>query len=78
MKNSKITKKKSKIRTVRYFLLHVSVMCMCVCACVCACVHVCVSPVSPGMAAVIDGTEVVYRDYVDISVAVATPKVSCA
>jgi 2-oxoglutarate dehydrogenase E2 component (dihydrolipoamide succinyltransferase) len=26
--------------------------------------------------AVIDGTEIVYRDYVDISVAVATPKVN--
>jgi 2-oxoglutarate dehydrogenase E2 component (dihydrolipoamide succinyltransferase) len=25
--------------------------------------------------AVIDGTDIVYRDYVDISVAVATPKV---
>ena len=30
----------------------------------------------PVVNAVIDGTDVVYRDYVDISVAVATPKVS--
>lgn len=29
----------------------------------------------PVVNAVIDGTEIVYRDYVDISVAVATPKV---
>lgn len=29
----------------------------------------------PVVNAVIDGTDVVYRDYVDISVAVATPKV---
>jgi len=26
---------------------------------------------------VIDGSDIVYRDYVDISCAVATPKVSC-
>ena len=31
----------------------------------------------PVVNAVIDETEIVYRDYVDISVAVATPKVSC-
>jgi len=31
----------------------------------------------PTVNAVIEGTEIVYRDYVDISVAVATPKVSC-
>jgi len=30
----------------------------------------------PVVNAVIDGQEIVYRDYVDISVAVATPKVS--
>ena len=30
----------------------------------------------PVVNAVIDGAEIVYRDYVDISVAVATPKVS--
>ena len=30
----------------------------------------------PTVNAVIDGTEIVYRDYVDISVAVATPKVA--
>jgi 2-oxoglutarate dehydrogenase E2 component (dihydrolipoamide succinyltransferase) len=30
----------------------------------------------PEVNAVIDGNEIVYRDYVDISVAVATPKVS--
>ena len=30
---------------------------------------------SPTVNAVIDGTDIVYRDYVDISVAVATPKV---
>jgi len=30
----------------------------------------------PTVNAVIEGTEIVYRDYVDISVAVATPKVS--
>jgi len=30
----------------------------------------------PVVNAVIDGTEIVYRDYVDISVAVATPKVN--
>lgn len=30
----------------------------------------------PVINAVIDGNEIVYRDYVDISVAVATPKVS--
>ena len=29
----------------------------------------------PAVNAVIDGNEIVYRDYVDISVAVATPKV---
>lgn len=29
----------------------------------------------PVVNAVIDGNEIVYRDYVDISVAVATPKV---
>ena len=29
----------------------------------------------PSINAVIDDTEIVYRDYVDISVAVATPKV---
>lgn len=29
----------------------------------------------PAVNAVIDGTEIVYRDYIDISVAVATPKV---
>lgn len=29
----------------------------------------------PVVNAVIDGSEIVYRDYVDISVAVATPKV---
>ena len=29
----------------------------------------------PTVNAVIDGNEIVYRDYVDISVAVATPKV---
>ncbi len=29
----------------------------------------------PSVNAVIDGGEIVYRDYVDISVAVATPKV---
>lgn len=29
----------------------------------------------PAVNAVIDGTDIVYRDYVDISVAVATPKV---
>ena len=29
----------------------------------------------PVVNAVIDGTDIVYRDYVDISVAVATPKV---
>jgi len=27
--------------------------------------------------AVIEGNEIVYRDYIDISVAVATPKVGC-
>jgi 2-oxoglutarate dehydrogenase E2 component (dihydrolipoamide succinyltransferase) len=32
----------------------------------------------PSVNAVIDQTEIVYRDYVDISVAVATPKVSGA
>ena len=31
----------------------------------------------PTVNAVIDGNEIVYRDYIDISVAVATPKVSC-
>lgn len=31
----------------------------------------------PVVNAVIDENEIVYRDYVDISVAVATPKVSC-
>lgn len=31
----------------------------------------------PAVNAVIDDLEIVYRDYVDISVAVATPKVSC-
>ena len=31
----------------------------------------------PVVNAVIDGNEIIYRDYVDISVAVATPKVSC-
>ena len=31
---------------------------------------------SPVVNAVIDSNEIVYRDYVDISVAVATPKVS--
>jgi 2-oxoglutarate dehydrogenase E2 component (dihydrolipoamide succinyltransferase) len=30
----------------------------------------------PVVNAVIDGTEIIYRDYVDISVAVATPKVN--
>ena len=30
----------------------------------------------PTVNAVIDGQEILYRDYVDISVAVATPKVS--
>merc|ERR1719189_240944 len=30
---------------------------------------------NPTVNAVIDGTEIVYRDYIDISVAVATPKV---
>uniref|UniRef100_A0A0P4W6Q9 Dihydrolipoyllysine-residue succinyltransferase component of 2-oxoglutarate dehydrogenase complex, mitochondrial n=1 Tax=Scylla olivacea TaxID=85551 RepID=A0A0P4W6Q9_SCYOL len=30
----------------------------------------------PTVNAVIDGSEIVYRDYVDISVAVATPKVT--
>ena len=30
----------------------------------------------PTVNAVIDGNEIVYRDYVDISVAVATPKVA--
>ena len=35
---------------------------------VCVCVCVCLS-------SVIDGSEVVYREYIDISVAVATPKV---
>ena len=30
----------------------------------------------PVVNAVIDGSEIIYRDYVDISVAVATPKVS--
>ncbi len=29
------------------------------------------------LSVVIDGNEIVYRDYVDISIAVATPKVSC-
>jgi 2-oxoglutarate dehydrogenase E2 component (dihydrolipoamide succinyltransferase) len=29
----------------------------------------------PAVNAVIDGTDIVYRDYIDISVAVATPKV---
>ena len=29
----------------------------------------------PTVNAVIDGTDIIYRDYVDISVAVATPKV---
>ena len=28
------------------------------------------------LSAVIDGQEIVYRDYIDISIAVATPKVS--
>lgn len=32
----------------------------------------------PTVNAVIDGQEIVYRDYVDISVAVATPKVCVA
>jgi len=32
----------------------------------------------PTVNAVIEGTEIIYRDYVDISVAVATPKVSTA
>jgi 2-oxoglutarate dehydrogenase E2 component (dihydrolipoamide succinyltransferase) len=31
----------------------------------------------PVVNAVIEGNEIVYRDYVDVSVAVATPKVSC-
>lgn len=31
----------------------------------------------PVVNAVIEGSEIVYRDYVDVSVAVATPKVSC-
>jgi len=30
----------------------------------------------PTVNAVIEGTEIIYRDYIDISVAVATPKVS--
>lgn len=30
----------------------------------------------PTVNAVIDGNEIVYRDYIDISVAVATPKVN--
>ena len=30
----------------------------------------------PTVKAVIEGNEIVYRDYVDISIAVATPKVS--
>ena len=30
---------------------------------------------APTVNAVIDGTDIIYRDYVDISVAVATPKV---
>ena len=29
------------------------------------------------MSVVIDGLEIVYRDYIDISVAVASPKVRC-
>ena len=29
------------------------------------------------MSVVIDGQEIVYRDYIDISVAVASPKVRC-
>lgn len=32
----------------------------------------------PTVNAVIEGSEIIYRDYVDISVAVATPKVFCA
>jgi 2-oxoglutarate dehydrogenase E2 component (dihydrolipoamide succinyltransferase) len=31
----------------------------------------------PTVNAVIEGSEIIYRDYVDISVAVATPKVGC-
>jgi len=31
----------------------------------------------PTVNAVIEGTEIIYRDFIDISVAVATPKVSC-
>ncbi len=37
-------------------------VCVCVCVCVCASITV------------IDGDEIIYRDYIDISIAVATPK----